>query len=192
VKANIFQETTKTLGAHIGLLRRQRGLSAAELARLAGLSKATLSALELGKGYPTVETLYGIAAALRIPVTDLLTVQVVLEPTIHRREKQDPSEPYQKLLQRFDSGQAVEIWNLRLPPKGELDGIPHVPGTTEYVLVNNGSLYAGPVTNPQLVMAGDFLSFPAEGAHRYIAENEMVDATVIMASSHSFVSVGAP
>ncbi len=57
---------------NIRLLRERRGLSLAELARRAGLAKQTLSRLEQGSGNPTVDTLFAIAEALRVPVTRLV------------------------------------------------------------------------------------------------------------------------
>ncbi|MDN5726301.1 MAG: helix-turn-helix domain-containing protein, partial [Propionibacteriales bacterium] len=38
-------------------------MSTAELARRAGLARATLTQLEAGSGNPTLETLYGLANA---------------------------------------------------------------------------------------------------------------------------------
>ncbi|MFC9675739.1 helix-turn-helix domain-containing protein [Streptomyces sp. NPDC056949] len=64
--------TAAAVGAKIRLRRQQRGMSAAEMARGAGLSKATLSQLEAGNGNPTIDTLDAIAIALRIPIADLL------------------------------------------------------------------------------------------------------------------------
>lgn len=42
-------------------------MSAAELARRAGLSKATLSGLEAGRANPTIETLDALARVLAVP-----------------------------------------------------------------------------------------------------------------------------
>jgi predicted transcriptional regulator len=45
-----------TIGAQVRRLREFRALSLADLARLSGVSRATLSILESGRGNPTVET----------------------------------------------------------------------------------------------------------------------------------------
>ena len=57
----------RTVATNIRRLRRHAGLTLVELAGQAGLGKSTLAQLESGKGNPSVETLWAIAAALRVP-----------------------------------------------------------------------------------------------------------------------------
>ena len=54
---SLFIMLNSAVGVQIGLRRRQRDLTAAELARRSGVSKATLSAIEAGNGNPTLENL---------------------------------------------------------------------------------------------------------------------------------------
>jgi transcriptional regulator with XRE-family HTH domain len=49
-------EGNAVVARNVRLLREQRGLSLAELARQAGLAKQTLSNLEQGAGNPTEDT----------------------------------------------------------------------------------------------------------------------------------------
>ena len=60
-----------SLGSRIATaVRREReraGVSAAELARRSGVSKATISQIEAGSANPNVETLWAIATALGAP-----------------------------------------------------------------------------------------------------------------------------
>jgi transcriptional regulator with XRE-family HTH domain len=176
------QKTAESIAEQVRLRRRQRGISASELARSAGLSKATLSAVEAGSGNPTVETLDAIAIALRIPLTDLLTSEQPVEAIVRHRESHDPDVPSQELLQRLGAGRAVEVWRLTLPADSSLDGVPHSPGTIEHILVNAGSFEAGPVGDQRPLATGDFFLFMADLPHRYTTGHEAVDATVIMAS----------
>lgn len=57
------------VGARVGELRR-RGRSLSEMARRAGLGKATLSELEAGRRNPTPETLYAVTSAMGLPLRD--------------------------------------------------------------------------------------------------------------------------
>src|ERR671916_1245773 len=57
----------EAVAANVRTLRTQAGLTLADLASAAGLGKSTLAQLESGKGNPSVETLWAIAAALRVP-----------------------------------------------------------------------------------------------------------------------------
>lgn len=50
----------------------QRRMSVSQVARLAGVSKATLLSIELGHANPTLETLQALAAALNVSLGDLI------------------------------------------------------------------------------------------------------------------------
>src|SRR5690242_11808925 len=60
------------LASNLRRLRIARHLSLSELARATSMSKATLSSIENGRANPTVDTLSALAAALRVPVVELL------------------------------------------------------------------------------------------------------------------------
>ncbi len=63
----------ETLGERLIILRRRRNhMSRAELARRAGIDRATVSALEGGKRRPSLDTLEGLARALETDVATLL------------------------------------------------------------------------------------------------------------------------
>src|SRR3954453_13371175 len=64
--------TSHALAANVRRLRGAARVSLSELARATGVGKATLSAIENGRGNPTVETLAALADALGVPVVDLL------------------------------------------------------------------------------------------------------------------------
>lgn len=59
------------MGQAIKMCRTRRSLSQAELARLAGCSVSYLSMMESNQRDPSLSTLKGIAAALRVP-TEIL------------------------------------------------------------------------------------------------------------------------
>src|SRR5437588_10652393 len=60
------------LAANLRRLRIARHLSLSELARATRMSKATLSGIENARANPTVETLAGLAGALRVSLIELL------------------------------------------------------------------------------------------------------------------------
>src|SRR4051812_2937934 len=66
-------EIVKVVGTNLRRLRTERSLSLSDLGRTSGVAKATLSALEGGRGNPTLETLSALAAALQVPMGDLIT-----------------------------------------------------------------------------------------------------------------------
>src|SRR5919108_5613795 len=56
----------RAVATNVRALRLEAGLTLADLAAEAGLGKSTLAQLESGKANPSVETLWAIAAALKV------------------------------------------------------------------------------------------------------------------------------
>jgi transcriptional regulator with XRE-family HTH domain len=174
--------TAAAVGAQIRRRREQRGMSGSELARRAGLSKATLSQLEAGNGNPTIETLDALAIALRIPLTDLLTRDTDPGPVFVPGTEIAEGEVGRELLRRISSGNSLEIWRLRMPAHTDLPGVPHATGTVEHLLVVSGRLTAGPAEAPRLLGPGDLLAFAGDAPHFYRTDSEPSDVTVVIAS----------
>jgi transcriptional regulator with XRE-family HTH domain len=174
--------TAASVGAQIRRRREQRGMTGSELARRAGLSKATLSKLEAGLGNPTVETLDALAIALRIPLTDLLTRDTDPGPVFLPGTEIAEGEVGRELLRRISGGNSLEIWRLRMPGNTELDGVPHATGTVEHLLVVSGRLTAGPSDAPRDLRPGDLLAFAGDAPHLYRTGAEPADVTVVIAS----------
>lgn len=73
-----------TVGANIRRYREEAGLSINQLAQRSGISKSYISSLEnfdTGEtARPSGETLYAIATALGVAMTDLLGKRLIIEP----------------------------------------------------------------------------------------------------------------
>ncbi|MBE6979747.1 MAG: helix-turn-helix transcriptional regulator [Ruminococcaceae bacterium] len=65
------------LGARIGALRRARGLSQAELARLLKISPSAMGMYEQGRREPPVQILVALSRQLQVSTDFLLTGQAV-------------------------------------------------------------------------------------------------------------------
>src|SRR4051794_34012937 len=65
-------ELVQRLSANLRRCRERHGMSLGELAAAAGLAKSTLHALEQGSGNPTLNTVWGLATALAVPLGELL------------------------------------------------------------------------------------------------------------------------
>lgn len=62
---------TKITGQIIGALRTQRGMSQEVLSGLAGIARSHLGMIEIGSKKPNVETLWRIAEALGLRLSEL-------------------------------------------------------------------------------------------------------------------------
>src|SRR3954453_10522956 len=60
-----MQTAAQALARNLKRKRLERAISLSELARVSGVSKATLSGLERGAGNPSVDTRWSLAHALR-------------------------------------------------------------------------------------------------------------------------------
>lgn len=65
-------DSSQQVGKKIRELREARGSTQVQLARAAGILRPNLSRIEAGKHRPTLDTLERLAAALKIPVVDLI------------------------------------------------------------------------------------------------------------------------
>ncbi|MFG1796190.1 helix-turn-helix domain-containing protein [Nocardia sp. NPDC049149] len=168
------------IGGQIRRMREARGMSAAELARQSGISKATLSTLESGAGNPRIDTLSAIAVALRLPLGDLIVATAPTHAVI-RSGTSEPEYSKQELLQRVGAGASVEIWRIRIRRAGNrIDSPAHSVGTVEHLHLASGGLRVGAVDAPAEVTAGDFVVFGADVPHFYEATTDNVEAVLVM------------
>ncbi|MDQ1029480.1 transcriptional regulator with XRE-family HTH domain [Streptomyces umbrinus] len=169
-----------TVGTQVRRLRTFRDLSLTELSRLSGVSRATLSGIESGRGNPTIETISAIAVALRLPLGDLL-VDLAPQRPVLRRGTASPEKSKQELLERIGAGGLSEIWRVRVTQVGwRIDSPAHSKGTIERITVLHGVLRVGPVDAPVELSQGDFVTFSADVDHFYEAVQPDVDAVLVM------------
>ena len=74
----------RALGAHISVLRKEQGMTQAELARALGVSQQTVFAYELGDRRVSVLILAKLAKVFGVPVEELMGMTKVPRPG-HRR-----------------------------------------------------------------------------------------------------------
>ncbi|WP_317983422.1 helix-turn-helix domain-containing protein [Microbacterium hominis] len=115
-------------------LRRERdraGLSVSELARRAGVGKATVSQLESGTANPSVETLWAIATALDVPFA-VFVAEPDEAPTLIRARDgsgiRASDAPYEALLLAAGAPQSrSDLYLLRAEPGSPRSSQPHSP-----------------------------------------------------------------
>jgi transcriptional regulator with XRE-family HTH domain len=165
-------EIVKVVGDNLKRLRAERTLSLSDLARSSSVAKATLSALEGGRGNPTLETLSALAAALQVPMGDLITAADP-EPVTVVRSDEGTDIPGTandlRLVARFTPGGTVEVYEASWPKRSTRNAGGHGPGTREHVFVTRGGLKVGPVGREVGLAGGDYATFAADDPHIYEA-----------------------
>ncbi len=159
-----------TIAIRVRTARENAGLSQADLARLAAVAPATLSALESGGANPTVQTLSAIARALGCRLGDLLgddpdpmDVVVRADVGIWRQHLGTEARP----IHRFTPHGPVEALMGRWPAGQFRESSPHEFGVYEHVLVVRGSLTVGTHDRFTDLGEGDYVCFPAWFPHSY-------------------------
>jgi XRE family transcriptional regulator, regulator of sulfur utilization len=166
-------------GRRLRELREDRGLSVAELARLTGLGKGTLSELETGRRNPTLETLYAVTTALGVSLSAALPPGEALQPGAAAISGEAIDAV---LVDRFeDADSTTELYRIRLRAGRHQDSQAHAPGVTEHWIVYAGNVAMGPVGRLVNLGPGDSTKFTADVPHRYLVDGAAdVDATLLV------------
>ncbi|MGW7001918.1 helix-turn-helix domain-containing protein [Streptomyces sp. NPDC054933] len=178
-------ESAVEMGRRIQRLRQERGLSLSELARCAGIGKATLSGLESGRRNPTLETLYAITGQLGVPLAALLTAEGETAATgraVAAIREVRGAAVTARLLEVFDDAAATtELYWLTIEP-GRVQRSPaHPPGVVEQLTVVAGVARVGPHDAEVLVRVGEHTSWRADVPHTYAAATgEVVQASLLI------------
>jgi transcriptional regulator with XRE-family HTH domain len=168
--SNDVDRFVRTVATNIRRLRTQAGLTLVELAADAGLGKSTLAQLESGKGNPSVETLWAIAAALRVPfgriveeeAPALRIVRASEQPALRSTE----AEQVGRLLTASHRRGTFELYAMDIGAQARHADAHHA-GVIEHLLVVEGALRVGPADGPVDLQAGDLVTFPGDVPHVY-------------------------
>ncbi|GAA3928153.1 helix-turn-helix domain-containing protein [Microbacterium soli] len=163
--------------------RETAGLSVSELARRAGVSKATVSQLESGAGNPSVETLWAIGDALGVPFSTLVDERSTAPRLIRLGDHAgvpSAAAPYlATLLSAAAPGTRRDLYLIQADPGQPRRSLPHLPGTTEHVVLVSGEALVGPSEHPELLHPGDYLSYPGDAPHVFEARAAATSAVLI-------------
>jgi XRE family transcriptional regulator, regulator of sulfur utilization len=156
------------LARNVRTLREARGVTQAQLARLAGIPRATWAHLESGAGNPTLAVLQRAAATLQVSLEEL-----VAPPRASARHYPRESLPVRQRGPGFvrrllpDPLPGMEFDRMELPPRARLTGVPHTPGTREYLVCESGQLALVASGERFLLAPGDVVVFRGDQKHSY-------------------------
>lgn len=180
-----------SLGPRISrVLRREReraGISAAELARRAGLGKATVSQLESGDANPSVETLWAVATALAVPFSVFVEDPDDAPRLVRARAPgavRAADAAYEALLLAAGAPRVrSDLYLLRAEPGHPRRSLPHSPGTVEHVVLVTGCALVGPTEAPIELRPGDYLRYRGDAPHLFEAREPDTSAVLLSEST---------
>jgi transcriptional regulator with XRE-family HTH domain len=177
------------IGETVKSLRKDKGLTLAELAESTGLSPAIISQLERGLANPSFTTLAQLAHGLDIPVGKLLPAQEeTRSPVVRKSERRDlrrvvsegAGQAAYELLTPDLNGSLEALWVVT-PPGHDTSDTPFTHGGDEFGLIISGRLEVHAADQLHELHAGDSITFDSTKPHwfRNTSDEECVAVWVI-------------
>mgnify|MGYP000928184428 CR=1 FL=1 len=162
------EDAASHLGRNVRILREARGLTQAQIAKIAGLPRATWANLESGAANPTLAVIDRVATAFQVTIEEL-----VAAPRSEAQHYAKASLPVKmrgpvsvrRLLP--DPIPGMEIDRIELPPRARMVGVPHTPGTREYLTAESGEIVLIASGEKYRVAPGDVVAFRGDQRHSY-------------------------
>jgi transcriptional regulator with XRE-family HTH domain len=189
--APLTRDVAPILGANLRRLRVRRGLSLERFARECNVSRAMLSQIELGRSAPTINVVWKISTALRVPFSALISEREAASRVAVLRAEDSKVLANRsggftsRALFPFGSPRQVEFYELRLAPGAAEEAHPHAPGTTEYLAVSEGTVVLEVSGERQELGAGDAVIFEADVPHAYRNADPARDARMYLVMTYA-------
>lgn len=139
-----------------------------QMARLAGIPRATWGHLETGSANPTLLVLDRAATALQVPLEELTASPRAFGrkyPKASLRTRKQGDGEIRQLLPDPIPGMLID--RMELPPRGRITGVPHMPGTREYLTCESGEIVLTVAGEEWRLAPGDVLVFRGDQRHSY-------------------------
>jgi len=156
------------LAANIRQLRESRGLTQEQMAKLSAVPRATWGHLESGSANPTLSVLHKVALALQVPLEELTSAPRATSRHYPRRALETHKQGdgvIRKLLP--DPIPGVVIDRMEIPAGGRIPGVPHMPGTREYLTCESGEIQLAVGGEESRLSPGDVVVFRGDQRHSY-------------------------
>ncbi len=156
------------LGHNIRKLREARGLTQQQMAKVAEIPRPTWANLESGTANPTLTVLVKVANALQVRVEELIgppkaSVKVYSADALPVRRR--GQVVVRKLLP--DPIPGLEIERMEFPPGSHMTGVPHTPGTREYLTCESGEIELSAQGTTWRLKPGELVVFRGDQNHGY-------------------------
>ncbi|MGE0397892.1 MAG: helix-turn-helix domain-containing protein [Kofleriaceae bacterium] len=156
------------LADNIKAVREARGLSQQQIAKAAGIPRATWTNLESGSANPTLAVLIKVANALQVRVDELLAAPRTSARHLKAADlvtRTKTGVTVRKLLPESLPG--LDLERMSLPPGVRMAGVPHTPGTREYLTCERGTVELHVAGEKYLLEEGDVVTFRGDQRHSY-------------------------
>ncbi|MBX3230724.1 MAG: helix-turn-helix transcriptional regulator [Labilithrix sp.] len=163
-----MDDVATRLGRNVRTLREARGMTQAQMAKLAELPRATWTNMESGAANPTLAVLDRVATAFQVTIEELVAAprsEARHYPKAEVVTKLRGAATVRKLLP--DPIPGMEIDRFELPPRVKMAGVPHTPGTREYLTCEAGEVLLVASGEEYHLRPGDVVAFRGDQRHSY-------------------------
>jgi transcriptional regulator with XRE-family HTH domain len=163
-----MSDVASHLANNMRLLREARAVTQQQMAKLAGVPRPTWANLESGGANPTLSVLVRVSQALGVSVEELIapprpSAKLYRAATLDVRKRGGVA--IRRLLPEPLVG--LDIERLELPPGEQMTGVPHTPGTREYLTCEIGAIELTASGERWLLAPGDVVVFRGDQKHGY-------------------------
>jgi XRE family transcriptional regulator, regulator of sulfur utilization len=156
------------LAANVRQLRETRGMTQEQMSRISNIPRPTWANIESGASNPTLSVLVKVANALQVPVEELIgPPRAVVK--LYKAESLPVSArgrvKLRKLLPDMIAG--LEIDRMEFPGGAYMAGVPHTPGTREYLTCESGTIQLSVAGESWELKPGDVVVFRGDQKHGY-------------------------
>jgi len=165
---DVSKQIATNLGNNVRQLREARRMSQEQMSQLAGIPRPTWSNLESGSSNPTLTVLVKVANALQVPLEELIGPE--RQSVKLYRADSLPSQQRGKVRVRGllpESIAGLQIDRMEFPPGAYMVGVPHTPGTREYLTCEIGKVQLSVAGTTWELGPGDVLVFRGDQKHAY-------------------------
>jgi transcriptional regulator with XRE-family HTH domain len=159
-----------------------RGLTQHQVARTAEVPRATVANLESGEANPTLSVLVRVATALGVSL-DELTAPPRAQARLYSADELPVRKRGDVVVRKLlpDPIPGLEIERMEFAPGATLAGVPHTPGTREYLTCESGELELAAAGRRWRLAPGDVVVFRGDQNHGYrnLARRRSVAYSVI-------------
>jgi transcriptional regulator with XRE-family HTH domain len=162
------EQLSARLARNIRHLREARGLTQQQMAKLSGIPRATWGHLESGSANPTLAVLDRVATALQVPIEELTAAPRSsgrLYPKAALVSRKQGDGIVRKLLPDPIPGMLID--RMEIPAGGQIIGVPHMPGTREYLTCESGVISLAAGGERWRLTPGDVVVFRGDQRHSY-------------------------
>lgn len=180
--------STESVGERIKALRREQGMTLAQLGQKTSLSVSYLSQIERDKTTPALSTLTGIAKALKVPLRYFFETEAEAAFVMRADARRDgpivDSSITRQSLSPGSENHKLEIFRVVLKPHAVWEELAPNPGE-EFAFVLSGELVICVGDEEFVLSAGDSIHYDALQPHRWSNKGEK-RCTVIWSHSASW------